>query len=314
MPSGRWFLYDLQQEDVDGGFIITLTTNTPCHLWLYWSDKEPWVHRKGVTERGLTMPWASYWCFVAWQKIEQTEPGDTTTHTFTWLGWVTCQTRYLRFHGTIDGLDSPSDSPIFIKHYSYVPPPPIHHYSFTQIADDTGYLQGRSSNYLAAHNASSARYVSLGTTTSVNVGQSKIDRNFRIFRGVVTFDATSIPLAEQIISASLRWYQAPFYHSIPFDLRAVRGEFSTPPIASDYGRLLYEKEPRASINTGDIVENADNSIPLNAQGLAEISKEALTKFAWRSSRDINSTKPPEETDNRLTFGRLQNYLDVTTQG
>lgn len=111
-------------ETVSGGFTITLVTDTPCHLWLYWTDKEPWVHRVGTIQRGLAIPWDSYWCYVAWQKIEQDEAGDTINHTFEWLGWEICQVKWFRFHGQVAGSESPSDTAIFRLHYFYVPPPP----------------------------------------------------------------------------------------------------------------------------------------------------------------------------------------------
>ncbi|GAI31431.1 unnamed protein product, partial [marine sediment metagenome] len=117
--TDRWYPQSIAQEQVDGGFNITLTTDTGCHLWLYWTDKEPWVHRRSTVERGLTVPWHSYWCFVDWHLIEQNEAGDTTTHTFNWLGWVTCQTKWFTFHGNIAGEESPSTGPILHKHYIY---------------------------------------------------------------------------------------------------------------------------------------------------------------------------------------------------
>ncbi|GAJ18533.1 unnamed protein product, partial [marine sediment metagenome] len=52
MPVERWFPLDLQQEDTPDGFTITLTTDTPCHLWLYWTDEKPWVHPKSMIDRG----------------------------------------------------------------------------------------------------------------------------------------------------------------------------------------------------------------------------------------------------------------------
>ena len=122
MTTTRWFQKTIAQVDLAGGFEITTTTDVPCHLWLYWTEKEPWVHRSAKVKRGLSIPWAAYWCFVAWHKLEQTEAGDTTTHTFTWLGWVVCETKWFAFHGTIAGVDSPSDAPIFHKHYTYIPP------------------------------------------------------------------------------------------------------------------------------------------------------------------------------------------------
>jgi len=124
--ASLWYPVTITQVHLVGGFHIILTTDAPCHLWLYWTDKVPWVHRTSTIERGLNVPWDSYWCYVVWSLIEQQEPGDTTTHTFTWLGWEHCQTKYFRFHGTIAGVNSPSDSPIFSKHYTTtVAPGPV---------------------------------------------------------------------------------------------------------------------------------------------------------------------------------------------
>lgn len=120
-PTLRWAPLTISQLHITGGFIITLTTDIPCHLYLYWTDKIPWLHRVGKIQRGLAIPWDQYWCYVAWTAINQQEPGDTLIHTYIWKGWQECNTRYFRFRGTIAGTDSPSDSPIFHKHY--VPPP-----------------------------------------------------------------------------------------------------------------------------------------------------------------------------------------------
>ncbi|MBA7593023.1 hypothetical protein ES708_35232 [subsurface metagenome] len=109
---------------MEGGFIITLTTNVPCHLWLYWTNKPPWTHKKTALSRGLLIDEYAYWCFVAWHKIEQDEDGDTLVHTFLWLGWAEGETRWFRFHGEIDGQESPSDSPIYVKTYWWEEPPP----------------------------------------------------------------------------------------------------------------------------------------------------------------------------------------------
>ncbi|MBA7524038.1 hypothetical protein ES705_16175 [subsurface metagenome] len=98
--------------------IISIGTNTPCHLTCYYTDKEPGSHRTSRNQRGLTLPWGVYYCFVAWQSVEQIEPGDTLIHTFNISPWSYCQTKWLAFRGTVAGELSPSVSPIFQHHHS----------------------------------------------------------------------------------------------------------------------------------------------------------------------------------------------------
>lgn len=117
-PPNKWAPLSISQQTVLGGFIITIITDTPCHLKLYWTLAPPWAHSITRILRGLAVPWYTYWCFVKHRMIDQEEPGDTTTHTFIWLGWEVCQTKYFRFHGTISTGASSSDSPIFHKHYA----------------------------------------------------------------------------------------------------------------------------------------------------------------------------------------------------
>jgi len=99
--------------------IITITTNNPCHLTCYYTDKEPGSHRTSRNQRGLTLPWGVYYCFVGWQSVEQTEAGDTLIHTFEIPTWSYCQVKWFAFRGTVAAELSPSVSPIFKKHYAY---------------------------------------------------------------------------------------------------------------------------------------------------------------------------------------------------
>lgn len=100
--------------------VISITTNTPCHLTCYYTDKEPRRHRTARNQRGLTLPWGVYYCFVAWQTVEQTEPGDTYIHTFEVAPWEYCQTKWFAFRGTLAEVLSPSVSPLFKHHHHYI--------------------------------------------------------------------------------------------------------------------------------------------------------------------------------------------------
>ncbi len=99
--------------------IITITTNNPCHLTCYYTDKKPLKHHTTRIVRGLEVPWGVYFCFVAWKAVEQNEPGDTLYHTFTIPEWSYCQTKWFTFRGTVDEVLSPSVGPIFMHHHHY---------------------------------------------------------------------------------------------------------------------------------------------------------------------------------------------------
>ena len=55
-------------------FIVT-TTNNPCHLTCYYTDKTPVRHATSLVKRGVALPWGAYFCFVAWKSVEQQEAG-----------------------------------------------------------------------------------------------------------------------------------------------------------------------------------------------------------------------------------------------
>lgn len=98
------------------GYIVTCTTNNPIHLWLRWTAIEPQKHVNERIVRGAPIGTYIDQCFVVYNDVEQNEPGDTLTHTFTLEPWLYCQTRWFYFYGTISGVLSPSRSAIFQYH------------------------------------------------------------------------------------------------------------------------------------------------------------------------------------------------------
>jgi len=125
----------IAQTIIAYGVRILITTNNPCHLTCYYTDQEPGIHRTSRTQRGLTVPWGAYFCFVGWLSVEQTEPGDTLIHTFDIIPWAYCQTNWFAFRGIVAGELSPSVSPIFKKHRQTPLPSLYQHYT---INDDSG--------------------------------------------------------------------------------------------------------------------------------------------------------------------------------
>jgi hypothetical protein len=104
---------DLAYTHYDAGIYICVKTDVPCHLTCYHTTKAPGRHKTSRTQRGLTLPWGAYFCFVAWESVEQIEPGDTLYHRFNVYPWMGLTTKWFAFRGTINGELSPSVSALF---------------------------------------------------------------------------------------------------------------------------------------------------------------------------------------------------------
>lgn len=89
-PVGHFAPLQIKYSLKPIGLVITLSTSVPCHLTCYYTDIKPRKHHTARVVRGLEVPWATYFCFVAWKEVEQNEPGDTLYHSFTFSEWPTC--------------------------------------------------------------------------------------------------------------------------------------------------------------------------------------------------------------------------------
>ncbi|MBA7591330.1 hypothetical protein ES708_33483 [subsurface metagenome] len=104
---------DLAYTHYDAGIYICVKTDVPCHLTLYHTTSAPRRHRTSRNQRGLTLPWGVYFCFVSWTAVEQEQEGDTLYHLFNVYPWMVLTTKWFAFRGTINGELSPSVSALF---------------------------------------------------------------------------------------------------------------------------------------------------------------------------------------------------------
>lgn len=125
MAETKWYIKTIDQTLIEGGFSIVLTTDIACHMWLRHTLTPPRKHSIPVVQRGAVVAYDARFCFVTYEDLEQNEPGDTLTHTFTWLGWKTCEVRYFYFWAEVSGSPAPSTTAIFSKHYTAPPPPAL---------------------------------------------------------------------------------------------------------------------------------------------------------------------------------------------
>lgn len=157
-----------------------------------------------------------------------------------------------------------------------------------------GRLGNSNTDYGTCHDAANGNNKDVGY--GAYVGQRLLPFALReIWRGVVVFDTSVLPIYCTIDSAKIQIGVANLYLDTDFTLHVVNGDFSYPTLAySDYGDLLNETTSYGSILASDMSTEDYNDIDLDAAGIAQISKTGYTKFAFRSSKDILSSDPSDD--------------------
>ena len=146
-PTDNQVIEDLVEK------IVIITTNVPCHLFLYWTDIEPLKHPLTKLRRGKLVPWDTRWCFVSYHENEQLEAGDTLFHTFLKPEWIPCKHIWYTLRGNINTKRCPSVGPIFkyhqpfgllfAEHYTLIEWPPVgplFHDEYTIIYPPTNFV------------------------------------------------------------------------------------------------------------------------------------------------------------------------------
>lgn len=109
----RWYVADYDHTWVYNTLQVTVTTDVPCHLNLQYTSQPSRMHMKWDTDSGYRWMWNPYYCFVEYTPVDQTEPGDTLTHTFVIPAWNLMETKWWIFTGTMFGAPAVSVSCIF---------------------------------------------------------------------------------------------------------------------------------------------------------------------------------------------------------
>ena len=292
----------------DTSVIIECSTNNPCHLTCYYTDQQPVRHATSRVVRGLALPWGAYWCFVAWNSVEQQQAGDTLVHTFEITPWSYCQTKWFCFRGTVAGAPSPSASALLKHHH---PGPPVTKDFTARISDGDIRTPSLIYDYILAHDGTAAHVVDTATTWSV--GQELTSDMYLIYRAGLLFDTSEIPDDAQIGSATLT-YRVYAKYGPPYDIVIVSGEDLTEPLQDHhYHDLLDDIESLGSAPAANAYYN--QHIALNQLGLAKINKQGITPLALRSSKDISATPPTAWEHQRAHSAEaaIKPYLTITYQ-
>lgn len=82
----RYFVTHQQVSLTCNTLTVSMTTSTPQHLWLLWTTKAPYVRPRPYRNQQSERPHQNNLSLEIQGDVEQAEPGNTTTHTFT-LVW-----------------------------------------------------------------------------------------------------------------------------------------------------------------------------------------------------------------------------------
>jgi len=287
----RFSMRTIQQETIEGGFTITTTTDVACHLWLRWAVNKPQKHLIPVLRRGLYIHSDAYFCFTSYQDLEQNEEGDTTTHTFTWLGWEECNVRYFYFIGTIADIEAASTTGYFQKHYW---PYPKTLYFNPDPDSGAVTVDGSVRRYRAGLNETWSQIRSRDgmearVTGSYNafeiVSGVPAERWLSLGRSILTFDTSPIPKDGITLAVKLHiWVSTKQdFLGIAPDISVVLSNPATNNnlIPPDY-RYLGTTPLAPPIPYTGIVVTAWNTLTFTEPNFKYIKKEGITRLGLRN--------------------------------
>ncbi|MBA7493218.1 hypothetical protein ES702_03784 [subsurface metagenome] len=282
VPDNMWAIEKIVQLKTATGYIIIVTTDRPCHLYMRWSTNPPQQHTIPVERRGIQMHVDKYFCFTAYKDNEQEEEHDTIIHTFIKEPWPVCETRWFYFHGTISNDPSPSTSPIFEKHFlgplTHDYRPCWHNrmmYSSHGTWDITrnGYNPRKTKTYQRPTSE-------LAVATGLNA-------SYFINRAYINFDTMPGLPGDPIIKAELGL----FVTSIPsshFPLCITKGLWQEPVVDTDWLLQTPETTILGSLNTLLMTPGQYNWIPFNDAGIAWLNSSRAEhrqheSFDWQKT-------------------------------
>ena len=281
------------------GYLVTCYTNNPAHLFLRWTATTPQKHINTRVVRGAPVGTYIDQCFVVYTDVEQNEPGDTWTHTFTLDNWLYCQTRWFYFWGTVSGEVSPSASCIFKHHSTIVPfmdfyPAPGSGGSscdgrVARVLANQTWLQIHSGAGNQAQTGATNLVVMISAYTAAN-------RFDAIHRSILTFPTATLGAGITIQAATLRLYcesrnvDAPWVPGV-----AVFG--ASPALHNNLSPSDYScvwSIPRSNeILMENVPINDFVEFTFNALGLALVNPTGVTELSIRESRyDAPYSEPP----------------------
>lgn len=157
-----------------------------------------------------------------------------------------------------------------------------------------------SSSWATVRSAASSNFVDV--TTPIRAAASNYNGSlYSIGRGFFTFDTSSIPNGAVISVARL--YLKPTLienvHSVDIHCVAATNSSTSSLSTADYDQVGSTSFGSKALSTYSV--GVYGYIDFNATGIAHIDKDGYTKFACRTSQDLNNSAPPGSANNILTI-------------
>lgn len=301
----RWYLKSVDYIITATGVKIIAYTDVACHLTFRWTTTQPRIHLDPVLKRGVPFRSMPRYCFTTYHDNEQEEAHDTYIHTFIKEPWPACQTRWYYLFGTIDGVASPSESPL-LKYHRVAAPAPVCFYPdpYPEITSVDGWcnhheppLAGVSWATLVARPGNGALHTSTFGQLFYFYCRSNIDLWEWLDRSIFTFDTSPIGAGKSLISGifSVRGYsKADEASCIPFiNLYTSSPANPNDIINTDFATLGTVPLCDTPISYDAFNTTGYNDFVLNAIGLAAINKTGITTLGLRNSNyDAARIAPP----------------------
>jgi len=263
---------------------ITVTTDVPCHLFCRLSLKEPWIHKKPSLRRGVQFAEDVRFCFTVYEDNEQTEAGDTITHTWAKPSWPPCTTKWCYFWGYIGGEVSISTSPFF-KYHRPLPPEFEELIILAEYASRSLYCS--SATWAATWNGVSEKILNTRQSPGYYLEtRAEGAAPYDLFRTFMSFYLPEIPAGSTILEASLSLW-ALTHSALSGVLCITEGQCQEPVMEDDWPLCNPYDTILGQIPMPDLVNNQYNVIPVNQAGLDWL-KIAMSRSRQKESFDFTA--------------------------
>jgi len=177
--------------------------------------------------------------------------------------------------------------------------PTVQIYSST----NDGYISNSSGSWAGVHDGTSGTAVSTDSykSSAAYVGWNSTNSTYYIFRSFFEFNTSSIPANAIIQSVVFKWYG---YSSSNGTICFQKSTHSNPLTGTDFDNFTGSYYATATITL-----NQYNSIPFNAQGIADIVKGGITKIC---AREYNHDYLNSANTDHVNYGAGCYYADSST--